>query len=68
MFFFLSKTIGWIVTPTTFIVALGALGLACLLTRFVSLGRKLMVITSRNEVLRRSTTLSWTVGIRGHFL
>jgi uncharacterized SAM-binding protein YcdF (DUF218 family) len=43
MFFFLSKTVGWIVTPTNFIVALGALGLVCLLTRFVSLGRKLIV-------------------------
>jgi uncharacterized SAM-binding protein YcdF (DUF218 family) len=43
MFFFLSKTIGWILTPTNFIVTLGAIGLACLLTHFSSIGRKLAI-------------------------
>jgi uncharacterized SAM-binding protein YcdF (DUF218 family) len=38
----MSKTVGWILTPSNFIVTLGAIGLVCLVTPLVSLGRRLI--------------------------
>src|SRR4051812_1217116 len=43
MFFFLSKTLGWLLTPTNLIATLAALGLICLCTRFARLGRRLTI-------------------------
>jgi uncharacterized SAM-binding protein YcdF (DUF218 family) len=43
MFFFLSKTLGVILLPSTLLIAVGIAGMILLLTRFVSLGRKLIV-------------------------
>jgi uncharacterized SAM-binding protein YcdF (DUF218 family) len=62
MFFFLSKTVGWILTPTNFIVAVGAIGLACLLTRFGSLGRKLIIASVAMLVVCAFTPFGyWTL-------
>jgi uncharacterized SAM-binding protein YcdF (DUF218 family) len=43
LFFLLSKTIGNMVAPANFLVGLGLLGAILLLTRFLTLGRRLMV-------------------------
>ena len=43
MFFLLSKTVGNMVAPANFLVGLGLLGAILLLTRFATLGRRLMV-------------------------
>jgi uncharacterized SAM-binding protein YcdF (DUF218 family) len=43
LFFLLSKTIGNMVAPANFLVGLGLLGAILLLTRFATLGRRLMV-------------------------
>jgi uncharacterized SAM-binding protein YcdF (DUF218 family) len=43
VFFFLSKTLGVILLPSNFLIGIGILGLILLLTRFASLGRKLLV-------------------------
>ena len=43
MFFFLSKTLGVLLRPSNLLVGVGIVGLILLLTRFVSLGRKLVV-------------------------
>jgi uncharacterized SAM-binding protein YcdF (DUF218 family) len=43
VFFFLSKTLGIILLPSNLLIGVGFLGLILLLTRFVSLGRKLVV-------------------------
>ena len=43
MFFLLSKTIGNMVAPANFLIGLGLLGAILLLTRFATLGRRLMV-------------------------
>ena len=43
MFFFLSKTLGVMLLPSNLLIGVGILGLILLLTRFVSLGRKLVV-------------------------
>jgi uncharacterized SAM-binding protein YcdF (DUF218 family) len=45
LFFVLSKTVGIMLLPTNFLIALGTLGLVLLLTRFASLGSRLMVIS-----------------------
>jgi uncharacterized SAM-binding protein YcdF (DUF218 family) len=42
LFFALSKTLGIMMLPTNFLIALGLLGVVLLLTRFASLGRKLV--------------------------
>ncbi len=42
MFFVLSKTLGLILLPSNFLICIGLVGLILLLTRFVSLGRKLV--------------------------
>ena len=43
MFFFLSKTLGVLLLPSNLMIGVGIVGLILLLTRFVSLGRKLVV-------------------------
>lgn len=43
MFFFLSKTVGYLLLPTNFLVAAGLLGAILLATRFARAGRGLMV-------------------------
>lgn len=43
MFFFLSKTLGIMLLPTNFLIGVGLLGAILLATRFVSLGRKLLI-------------------------
>ena len=42
MFFFLSKTVGVMLQPSNFLVGVGIVGLILLLSRFASLGRKLV--------------------------
>jgi len=44
LFFLLSKTVGNMVAPANFLVGLGLLGAILLLTRFATLGRRLMVV------------------------
>lgn len=46
MFFFLSKTLGVMLLPSNLLIGVGFLGLILLLTRFVSLGRKLVVASA----------------------
>jgi uncharacterized SAM-binding protein YcdF (DUF218 family) len=43
LFFLLAKTIGNMVAPANFLIGLGLLGVILLLTRFATLGRRLMV-------------------------
>jgi len=43
VFFFLSKTLGVLLLPSNLLIGIGIVGLILLLTRFVSLGRKLVV-------------------------
>jgi len=45
LFFVLSKTVGILLLPTNFLIALGILGIVLLFTRLASLGRVLMVIS-----------------------
>src|SRR3954452_17807229 len=42
LFFLLSKTLGVLLLPTNFLIAVGLLGLVLLATRFFSVGRKLL--------------------------
>lgn len=42
MFFFLSKTLGVLLLPSNLLIGVGIVGLLLLLTRFVSLGRKMV--------------------------
>ncbi|MBR1267419.1 YdcF family protein [Bradyrhizobium sp. AUGA SZCCT0222] len=43
MFFVLSKTLGYMLMPTNFLIGVGFIGAILLLTRFASLGRKLVM-------------------------
>jgi uncharacterized SAM-binding protein YcdF (DUF218 family) len=43
LFFILSKTLGAMVLPTNFLIAVGFVGAILLVTRFASLGRKLVI-------------------------
>ena len=43
MFFILSKTLGFLLLPTNFLIGVGFIGAILLLTRFASLGRKLVM-------------------------
>ena len=43
MFFVLSKTLGFLLLPTNFLIGVGFIGAILLLTRFASLGRKLVM-------------------------
>lgn len=43
MFFALSKTFGFMLLPTNFLLGIGLLGVILMVTRFASLGRKLVV-------------------------
>jgi uncharacterized SAM-binding protein YcdF (DUF218 family) len=43
LFFFLSKTLGVMLLPTNFMIGVGIIGLLLLLTRFASVGRKLLI-------------------------
>lgn len=43
MFFVLSKTIGFLLLPTNFLIGVGFVGAVLTLTRFASLGRKLVI-------------------------
>ena len=44
MFFALSKTVGFMLLPSNFLIGLGLLGAILLLTRFTRLGRTLMIV------------------------
>lgn len=44
MFFAISKTVGYMLMPSNFLIGLGLLGAVLLLTRFARAGRRLMVI------------------------
>ncbi|RYH55002.1 MAG: YdcF family protein, partial [Alcaligenaceae bacterium] len=46
MFFIVSKTVGWLLTPTNLIISLTVIGLLLLLTRLAGLGRKVLVIAA----------------------
>jgi uncharacterized SAM-binding protein YcdF (DUF218 family) len=43
LFFVLSKTLGFLLLPTNFLIGVGFIGAILLLTRFASLGRKLVI-------------------------
>ncbi|HVQ66504.1 MAG TPA: YdcF family protein, partial [Bradyrhizobium sp.] len=43
MFFVLSKTLGYLLLPTNFLIAIGFVGAVLMVTRFASLGRKLVI-------------------------
>ena len=43
MFFVLSKTLGYLLLPTNFLIAIGFVGAILMVTRFASLGRKLVI-------------------------
>jgi uncharacterized SAM-binding protein YcdF (DUF218 family) len=43
LFFFLSKTLGFMLLPTNFLLGIGLIGAILLATRFARLGRKLMI-------------------------
>ena len=43
MFFVLSKTLGYMLMPTNFLIGVGFVGAILLVTRFASLGRKLVM-------------------------
>ena len=43
MFFVLSKTIGFLLLPTNFLIGIGLVGAILMVTRFASLGRKLVI-------------------------
>ena len=45
MFFFLSKTVGYLLLPTNFLIGLGLLGVAMLATRCARAGRRLVVLS-----------------------
>ena len=45
MFFVLSKTLGYMMLPTNFLIGIGVLGIILLATRFASLGRKLAIFS-----------------------
>ncbi|MGQ0686681.1 YdcF family protein [Bradyrhizobium sp.] len=44
MFFAISKTVGYLGIPSTFLIGIGLVGAVLLLTRFARLGRRLMVV------------------------
>ena len=43
MFFVLSKTLGFLLLPTNFLIGIGFIGAVLMFTRFASLGRKLVI-------------------------
>lgn len=43
MFFILSKTLGYMLLPTNFLIGVGSIGAILLLTRFAALGRRLVM-------------------------
>lgn len=43
MFFFLSKTVGFLLLPTNLLIGIGFVGAILMFTRFASLGRKLVI-------------------------
>ena len=43
MFFVLSKTLGFMLLPTNLLIGIGLLGAILMVTRFASLGRKLVI-------------------------
>ena len=45
MFFVLSKTLGYLLLPTNFLIGVGVIGAILLVTRFASLGRKLVMVS-----------------------
>ena len=44
LFFVLSKTLGYLLLPTNFLIAMGFVGAILMATRFASLGRKLVMV------------------------
>jgi uncharacterized SAM-binding protein YcdF (DUF218 family) len=44
LFFVLSKTLGYLLLPTNFLIAIGFVGAILMATRFASLGRKLVIV------------------------
>ncbi len=45
MFFFLSKTVGYLLLPTNFLIGLGLLGVVMLATRYARAGRRLVALS-----------------------
>jgi uncharacterized SAM-binding protein YcdF (DUF218 family) len=45
LFFFLSKTVGYLLLPSNFLIGIGLVGAVLLATRFARAGRKLMVLS-----------------------
>jgi uncharacterized SAM-binding protein YcdF (DUF218 family) len=45
LFFVLSKTLGYMLLPTNFLIGVGVIGAILLVTRFASLGRKLVMVS-----------------------
>jgi uncharacterized SAM-binding protein YcdF (DUF218 family) len=45
LFFVLSKTLGYLLLPTNFLIAIGVIGAVLMATRFASLGRKLVIVS-----------------------
>jgi len=45
LFFVLSKTLGYMLLPTNFLIGVGFIGAILLVTRFASLGRKLVMVS-----------------------
>jgi uncharacterized SAM-binding protein YcdF (DUF218 family) len=45
LFFFLSKTVGYLLLPTNFLIGIGLVGAVLLVTRFARAGRRLMVLS-----------------------
>jgi uncharacterized SAM-binding protein YcdF (DUF218 family) len=45
LFFILSKTLGYMLLPTNFLIGVGVIGAILLVTRFASLGRKLVMVS-----------------------
>ena len=50
MFFVLSKTLGYLLLPTNFLIAIGFVGAILMVTRFASLGRKLVIVPLPNDI------------------
>lgn len=59
MFFFLSKTVGWLLTPSNLIVTFAVLGLFSLAARFASLGRRLLVCSALLLVICALTPIGY---------
>jgi hypothetical protein len=58
LFFVLSKTLGYLLLPTNFLIAIGFVGAILMVTRVESLGRKLVIAAVKNFALSPGAALS----------